>query len=172
MSIVVSEIYPKVPVIPSTVSSPLHCYLLSLCKQGRSQSEIEQELWYTCFLCSNNTICSRWAVLTRDTFLTHCVLTWQILLQGRNPGVLWEYTMPRTERKPDYSWGVVRSDCSAPCAGGETLCLPVRALKLQELCIQKLWTCIKLTLCPKNDFLNIAFPRRHSTAGLDGFFPC
>lgn len=44
----------------------------------------------------------------------------QILLQGKNPGVVWEYTLPRTERKPDYSWGVVRSDCSAPCAGGES----------------------------------------------------
>lgn len=35
--------------------------------------------------------------------------------------MVWEYTLPRTERKPDYSWGVVRSDCSAPCAGGETV---------------------------------------------------
>lgn len=33
--------------------------------------------------------------------------------------MVWEYTLPRTERKPEYSWGVVRSDCSAPCAGGK-----------------------------------------------------
>lgn len=54
-----------------------------------------------------------------STFLTSDVSVAQILLQGKNPGVVWEYTLPRLERKPDYSWGVVRSDCSAPCAGGE-----------------------------------------------------
>ncbi|KAG9341279.1 hypothetical protein JZ751_019381 [Albula glossodonta] len=42
-----------------------------------------------------------------------------ILLQGKNPGVSWEYTLPHSEKKPNYTWGVVRSDCSAPCAGGE-----------------------------------------------------
>lgn len=62
---------------------------------------------------------------TWETFVTNCVLAGQILLQGKNPGVVWEYTLPRTERKPDYSWGVVRSDCSAPCAGGETVVLYV-----------------------------------------------
>lgn len=55
--------------------------------------------------------------------LISCVVGVQILLQGKNPGVVWEYTLPRTERKPDYSWGVVRSDCSAPCAGGEVVSL-------------------------------------------------
>ncbi len=78
----------------------------------------------------------RQTIFTCDSFLTGCVLTWQILLQGKNPGVLWEYTLPRTERKPDYSWGVVRSDCSAPCAGGETVCVCMWActclLKLEE----------------------------------------
>lgn len=76
-------------------------------------------------------VCSPWINNSKKTnyihtcgiFLTYCVLASQILLQGKNPGVVWEYTLPRTERKPDYSWGVVRSDCSAPCAGGETACV-------------------------------------------------
>uniref|UniRef100_A0A7N8Y400 ADAM metallopeptidase with thrombospondin type 1 motif, 18 n=1 Tax=Mastacembelus armatus TaxID=205130 RepID=A0A7N8Y400_9TELE len=54
---------------------------------------------------------------------TNETLVFEILLQGKNPGVVWEYTLPRTERKPDYNWAVVRSDCSAPCAGGFLLIL-------------------------------------------------
>uniref|UniRef100_A0AAX7TNC2 Peptidase M12B domain-containing protein n=1 Tax=Astatotilapia calliptera TaxID=8154 RepID=A0AAX7TNC2_ASTCA len=60
---------------------------------------------------------------------TNETLVFEILLQGKNPGVVWEYTLPRTERKPDYSWGVVRSDCSAPCAGGR---ISTKAICLQD----------------------------------------
>uniref|UniRef100_A0A3B4GG00 ADAM metallopeptidase with thrombospondin type 1 motif 18 n=1 Tax=Pundamilia nyererei TaxID=303518 RepID=A0A3B4GG00_9CICH len=59
---------------------------------------------------------------------TNETLVFEILLQGKNPGVVWEYTLPRTERKPDYSWGVVRSDCSAPCAGR----ISTKAICLQD----------------------------------------
>uniref|UniRef100_A0A4W6FYM5 ADAM metallopeptidase with thrombospondin type 1 motif 18 n=1 Tax=Lates calcarifer TaxID=8187 RepID=A0A4W6FYM5_LATCA len=69
---------------------------------------------------------------------TNETLVFEILLQGKNPGVVWEYTLPRTERKPDYSWGVVRSDCSAPCAGGETVC----AICLQDQKVQ-----VNSTMC-------------------------
>ncbi|KAK1891379.1 A disintegrin and metalloproteinase with thrombospondin motifs 18 [Dissostichus eleginoides] len=62
-----------------------------------------------------------------------------ILLQGKNPGVVWEYTLPRTERKPDYSWGVVRSDCSAPCAGGR---ISNKAICLQDQKVQ-----VNSTMC-------------------------
>ncbi|XP_039985266.1 A disintegrin and metalloproteinase with thrombospondin motifs 18 [Xiphias gladius] len=64
---------------------------------------------------------------------TNETLVFEILLQGRNPGVVWEYTLPRTERKPDYSWGVVRSDCSAPCAGGR---ISTKAICLQDQKVQ------------------------------------
>ncbi|XP_016887811.1 A disintegrin and metalloproteinase with thrombospondin motifs 18 isoform X1 [Cynoglossus semilaevis] len=64
---------------------------------------------------------------------TNETLVFEILLQGKNPGVVWEYTLPRTERKPDYSWGVVRSDCSAPCAGGR---ISTKAICLQDLKVQ------------------------------------
>ncbi|XP_041850705.1 A disintegrin and metalloproteinase with thrombospondin motifs 18 isoform X3 [Melanotaenia boesemani] len=64
---------------------------------------------------------------------TNETLVFEILLQGKNPGVVWEYTLPRTERKPEYSWGVVRSDCSAPCAGGR---ISTKAICLQDQKIQ------------------------------------
>ncbi|XP_053722030.1 A disintegrin and metalloproteinase with thrombospondin motifs 18 isoform X1 [Synchiropus splendidus] len=60
---------------------------------------------------------------------TNETLVFEILLQGKNPGVRWEYTLPRTERKPDFSWGVVRSDCSAACAGGR---ISTKAICLQD----------------------------------------
>ncbi|CAL8404509.1 unnamed protein product [Boreogadus saida] len=55
-----------------------------------------------------------------------------ILLQGQNPGVMWEYTLPR-ERKPDFTWGVARSDCSAACAGGR---ISTKAICLQDQKVQ------------------------------------
>ncbi|XP_062271035.1 A disintegrin and metalloproteinase with thrombospondin motifs 18 [Scomber scombrus] len=70
---------------------------------------------------------------------TNETLVFEILLQGKNPGVVWEYTLPRTERKPDYSWGVVRSDCSAPCAGGR---ISTKAICLQDQKLQ-----VNSTMC-------------------------
>ncbi|XP_054472152.1 A disintegrin and metalloproteinase with thrombospondin motifs 18 [Anoplopoma fimbria] len=73
---------------------------------------------------------------------TNETLVFEILLQGKNPGVVWEYTLPRTERKPDYSWGVVRSDCSAPCAGGR---ISTKAICLQDQKVQ-----VNSTMCSPN----------------------
>ncbi|XP_029701919.1 A disintegrin and metalloproteinase with thrombospondin motifs 18 isoform X2 [Takifugu rubripes] len=70
---------------------------------------------------------------------TNETLVFEILLQGKNPGVVWEYTLPRTEKKPDYSWGVVRSDCSAPCAGGR---ISTKAICLQDQKVQ-----VNSTMC-------------------------
>ncbi len=48
----------------------------------------------------------------------------QVLMQGWNPGIQWEYTLTKehTERrsqpKHNYTWAIVRSQCSASCAGG------------------------------------------------------
>uniref|UniRef100_A0A7N6FJE3 ADAM metallopeptidase with thrombospondin type 1 motif, 18 n=1 Tax=Anabas testudineus TaxID=64144 RepID=A0A7N6FJE3_ANATE len=57
---------------------------------------------------------------------------------GSTPGLL-NYTLPRVERKPDYSWGVVRSDCSAPCAGGR---ISTKAICLQDQKVQ-----VNSTMC-------------------------
>ncbi|XP_056463762.1 A disintegrin and metalloproteinase with thrombospondin motifs 18 [Gadus chalcogrammus] len=63
---------------------------------------------------------------------TNETLVFQILLQGQNPGVMWEYTLPR-ERKPDFTWGVASSDCSAACAGGR---ISTKAICLQDQKVQ------------------------------------
>ncbi|TKS81811.1 disintegrin and metalloproteinase with thrombospondin motifs 16 [Collichthys lucidus] len=48
----------------------------------------------------------------------------EILLQGWNPGVRWEYTLKKADEKRhhikhNYTWAIIRSQCSATCAGGE-----------------------------------------------------
>ncbi|XP_068167394.1 A disintegrin and metalloproteinase with thrombospondin motifs 18 isoform X2 [Antennarius striatus] len=70
---------------------------------------------------------------------TNETLVFEILLQGKNPGVVWEYALPRIERKPDYNWGVMRSDCSAPCAGGR---ISTKAICLQDQKVQ-----VNSTMC-------------------------
>ncbi|KAM9409006.1 A disintegrin and metalloproteinase with thrombospondin motifs 18 [Pholidichthys leucotaenia] len=70
---------------------------------------------------------------------TNETLVFEILLQGRNPGVVWEYTLPRTERKPEFSWGVVRSDCSALCAGGR--------ISTKAICVQDQKTQVNSSMC-------------------------
>ncbi|XP_076142760.1 A disintegrin and metalloproteinase with thrombospondin motifs 18 isoform X1 [Alosa pseudoharengus] len=70
---------------------------------------------------------------------TNETLVFEILLQGKNPGVMWEYTLPLPQRKPNYTWGVVRSDCSAPCAGGR---VSTKAICLEEQRVQ-----VNGTLC-------------------------
>ncbi|XP_036391194.1 A disintegrin and metalloproteinase with thrombospondin motifs 18-like [Megalops cyprinoides] len=70
---------------------------------------------------------------------TNETLVFEILLQGKNPGVVWEYTLPKSEKKPNYTWGVVRSDCSAPCAGGR--------ISTKAICLQDQRTQVNSTLC-------------------------
>lgn len=55
----------------------------------------------------------------------HFLVLTQVLLQGWNPGVRWEYTLKKADekRRHNYTWAVVRSQCSATCAGGEALTL-------------------------------------------------
>ncbi|KAM7148838.1 A disintegrin and metalloproteinase with thrombospondin motifs 16 isoform 1-T1 [Molossus nigricans] len=56
---------------------------------------------------------------------TNETLIVELLLQGRNPGVAWEYSVPRRagEKKPStqpsYTWAIVRSECSVSCGGGQ-----------------------------------------------------
>uniref|UniRef100_A0A672HX59 ADAM metallopeptidase with thrombospondin type 1 motif, 16 n=1 Tax=Salarias fasciatus TaxID=181472 RepID=A0A672HX59_SALFA len=57
---------------------------------------------------------------------TNETLIIEILLQGWNPGVRWEYTMKKTDEKPvknhikhNYTWAIIRTQCSATCAGGQ-----------------------------------------------------
>ncbi|KAK1173419.1 A disintegrin and metalloproteinase with thrombospondin motifs 16-like [Acipenser oxyrinchus oxyrinchus] len=56
---------------------------------------------------------------------TNETLVVEILLQGRNPGVGWEYALPKPDGdkkmvpKHNYTWAIVRSECSVSCGGGQ-----------------------------------------------------
>ncbi|XP_051970716.1 A disintegrin and metalloproteinase with thrombospondin motifs 18-like [Xyrauchen texanus] len=70
---------------------------------------------------------------------TNETLLFEILLQGKNPGVSWEYTLPYPEKKHNYTWSVVRSDCSAPCAGGR--------VSTKVICLQDQQMQVNSSLC-------------------------
>ncbi|XP_064193284.1 A disintegrin and metalloproteinase with thrombospondin motifs 18-like [Anguilla rostrata] len=70
---------------------------------------------------------------------TNDTLVFEILLQGRNPGVLWEYTLPRSDKKHTYTWSLVRSQCSAQCAGGR--------ISTKAVCLQDQRAQVNSTLC-------------------------
>uniref|UniRef100_A0A8P4KKE3 ADAM metallopeptidase with thrombospondin type 1 motif, 16 n=1 Tax=Dicentrarchus labrax TaxID=13489 RepID=A0A8P4KKE3_DICLA len=55
---------------------------------------------------------------------TNETLVIEILLQGWNPGVRWEYTLKKADEKRNhikhnYTWAIIRAQCSATCAGGQ-----------------------------------------------------
>ncbi|XP_020490234.1 A disintegrin and metalloproteinase with thrombospondin motifs 16 [Labrus bergylta] len=55
---------------------------------------------------------------------TNETLVIEILLQGWNPGVRWEYTLKKADErrnhiKHNYTWAIIRSQCSLTCAGGQ-----------------------------------------------------
>ncbi|XP_053532635.1 A disintegrin and metalloproteinase with thrombospondin motifs 18 [Ictalurus punctatus] len=70
---------------------------------------------------------------------TNQTLIFEILVQGKNPGVLWEYTLPLQEKKHNYTWRVIRSDCSASCAGGR--------VSVKAVCVQDEQVQVNSSLC-------------------------
>ncbi|XP_063050004.1 A disintegrin and metalloproteinase with thrombospondin motifs 18 [Engraulis encrasicolus] len=70
---------------------------------------------------------------------TNETLVFEVLLQGKNPGVSWEFTLPPPERKPNYTWGVMRTDCSAPCAGGR--------VSTKAICLEEQRSQVNASLC-------------------------
>ncbi|XP_074059697.1 A disintegrin and metalloproteinase with thrombospondin motifs 18 [Macrotis lagotis] len=65
---------------------------------------------------------------------TNETLVFEILMQGKNPGVSWKYTLPKVKSTTQtvtqghiYTWKTVQSDCSVTCGGGhiivKTICL-------------------------------------------------
>ncbi|KAF7242787.1 A disintegrin and metalloproteinase with thrombospondin motifs 18 [Varanus komodoensis] len=58
---------------------------------------------------------------------TNETLVFEILLQGKNPGIAWQYTFSKMNnenkiftKRHSYSWVTVQSDCSVSCGGGES----------------------------------------------------
>ncbi|MBN3299415.1 ATS18 metalloproteinase, partial [Amia calva] len=77
---------------------------------------------------------------------TNETLVFEILLQGKNPGIAWEYTLPKnlndsktTIKNHNYTWVAVRSDCSASCAGGR--------ISTKPLCLQDHRTQVNFSFC-------------------------
>ncbi|XP_035192745.1 A disintegrin and metalloproteinase with thrombospondin motifs 18 isoform X2 [Oxyura jamaicensis] len=67
---------------------------------------------------------------------TNETLVFEILLQGKNPGIAWEYTFSKinTEnktsvKKHSHSWVTVQSECSATCGGGH---ITTKAICLED----------------------------------------
>ncbi|XP_043921013.1 A disintegrin and metalloproteinase with thrombospondin motifs 16 [Protopterus annectens] len=56
---------------------------------------------------------------------TNETLVFEILLQGINPGIIWEYAVAKSESekkippKHNYTWAVIRTECSVSCGGGQ-----------------------------------------------------
>ncbi|XP_015670243.1 A disintegrin and metalloproteinase with thrombospondin motifs 18 [Protobothrops mucrosquamatus] len=67
---------------------------------------------------------------------TNETLIFEVLLQGKNPGISWRYTLSKVNnenkiftKRHSYSWVMVQSDCSATCGGGHLI---AKAVCLQD----------------------------------------
>ncbi|XP_073534603.1 A disintegrin and metalloproteinase with thrombospondin motifs 16 [Phyllobates terribilis] len=69
----------------------------------------------------------------------------EILLQGKNPGIVWEFSMPRQENerrltpKHNFTWAIIRSECSASCGGGH--------MNTKEACYKDLRIQVNTSFC-------------------------
>uniref|UniRef100_A0A8C2RT26 A disintegrin and metalloproteinase with thrombospondin motifs 18 n=1 Tax=Capra hircus TaxID=9925 RepID=A0A8C2RT26_CAPHI len=59
-------------------------------------------------------------------------LVFEILMQGKNPGIAWKYALPKVtngtlpaSERHSYAWSTVQTDCSVSCGGGsvKAVCL-------------------------------------------------
>ncbi|KAM8945924.1 A disintegrin and metalloproteinase with thrombospondin motifs 18 [Pelodytes ibericus] len=77
---------------------------------------------------------------------TNETLVLEILYQGKNPGLAWEYTLPTStneqptlRRTKNFSWVPVYTACSATCGGGH--------MTAKWVCLQDLRTQVNSTFC-------------------------
>ncbi|KAM6224390.1 A disintegrin and metalloproteinase with thrombospondin motifs 16 [Rhynchocyon petersi] len=70
---------------------------------------------------------------------TNETLIVELLFQGRNPGVFWEYAVSHLDGdkgrspQPSYTWAIIRSECSVSCGGGQ---MTTRTICYQDLKFQ------------------------------------
>ncbi|XP_055001537.1 A disintegrin and metalloproteinase with thrombospondin motifs 18 isoform X1 [Sorex araneus] len=67
---------------------------------------------------------------------TNETLVFEILMQGKNPGIAWKYALPKvangtppTSEKHVHSWRTSRADCSVSCGGGY---ISIKAICLRD----------------------------------------
>ncbi|XP_069073092.1 A disintegrin and metalloproteinase with thrombospondin motifs 18 isoform X1 [Pleurodeles waltl] len=76
---------------------------------------------------------------------TNETLVFEILLQGNNPGITWEYALPKSwpentiQKRQNYTWISVELSCSASCAGGH--------LTKKAVCMQDHHTEVNISYC-------------------------
>ncbi|XP_064129830.1 A disintegrin and metalloproteinase with thrombospondin motifs 18 [Loxodonta africana] len=67
---------------------------------------------------------------------TNETLVFEILMQGKNPGIAWKYALPKVmngtqtaTKRHVYAWNTVQSDCSVSCGGGY---ISIKAICLRD----------------------------------------
>nr|XP_033799394.1 A disintegrin and metalloproteinase with thrombospondin motifs 18 [Geotrypetes seraphini] len=70
---------------------------------------------------------------------TNETLVFEMLLQGKNLGLAWEYTLPKVMDRHQYTWVTVHTECSASCAGGHMTTKPI--------CLQDQLTRVNSSFC-------------------------
>ncbi|XP_008821168.1 A disintegrin and metalloproteinase with thrombospondin motifs 18 [Nannospalax galili] len=67
---------------------------------------------------------------------TNETLVFEILMQGKNPGISWKYALPKvmngtqpTTKRYHHTWSTVQSDCSVSCGGGY---MSIKAICLRD----------------------------------------
>ncbi|XP_039183491.1 A disintegrin and metalloproteinase with thrombospondin motifs 18 isoform X2 [Crotalus tigris] len=84
---------------------------------------------------------------------TNETLIFEVLLQGKNPGISWRYTLSKVNnenkiftKRHSYSWVMVQSDCSATCGGGHLIA--------KAVCLQDHQTRVNSSFCgPRSKLL-------------------
>lgn len=62
---------------------------------------------------------------SKHELIASFVSFYQLLLQGKNLGIAWEYSLPKLETektkilKHNYTWAIIRSRCSVSCGAGK-----------------------------------------------------
>uniref|UniRef100_A0A803T0G1 ADAM metallopeptidase with thrombospondin type 1 motif 18 n=1 Tax=Anolis carolinensis TaxID=28377 RepID=A0A803T0G1_ANOCA len=77
---------------------------------------------------------------------TNETLVFEILLQGKNPGIAWQYTFSKMinknkifTKRHSYMWVTVQSECSVTCGGGHLIA--------KAVCLQDHQTRVNSSLC-------------------------
>ncbi|XP_060110492.1 A disintegrin and metalloproteinase with thrombospondin motifs 16 [Heteronotia binoei] len=82
----------------------------------------------------------------------------ELLSQGKNPGIAWEYSLPKAENekittlKHNYTWAVTHSKCSVSCGGGQMVakesCYKDQRVQVDtSLCDSKSRTATRIVPC-------------------------
>uniref|UniRef100_A0A803TDY7 ADAM metallopeptidase with thrombospondin type 1 motif 18 n=1 Tax=Anolis carolinensis TaxID=28377 RepID=A0A803TDY7_ANOCA len=89
---------------------------------------------------------------------TNETLVFEILLQGKNPGIAWQYTFSKMinknkifTKRHSYMWVTVQSECSVTCGGAKAVCLQDHQTRVNSsLCGPKTKPLTETKICNGN----------------------